>query len=281
MAFFDAALGLGGAALGGYFASRENRKARKGLARAGRAAEGDLRAGYDDALGFLDQGHGDASKYLTPYVDSGQAGQKLYHDALGINGGEAQKSYHDDFQDDPGFQDGVDYSLNQVERSFANRGGVNSGRAMIALADNARKAKYGAYQDRLSHLRGVGELGFNASRGLADLAYNTGTNKASYRTNLASALASNAISGAGGQAQAHSNNANIIGNTLSGLGYQFGRFNGETSGQQEAQYNPINELRDVGSYLPSFGQELQGRQSQQRGLKRQPSANDLTYYLQG
>ena len=241
-----------GAGLTGYFAKEANKKAAKALAAGGRQANRHVKQAYNDSLGFLDTALSGATETLNPYIEDGNRGRKLYNDAIGINGLEAQQSYHDLFENDPGFQDAADFGLDQIERSYGTRGGVNSGRAMIALADNARKDQYGAYQNRLNQLKGVGDQGFLASRGVADLQYNTGGNKASLRTGLGSQLAQNAIAGAGGQAQYHANNANIIGSSLSSLGYGLGNIDGANSVNGNDYYNPIDSIRSLGQLLPTM-----------------------------
>ena len=241
-----------GSGVSGYLSSRENRKARKALAAAGRVADDRVNQAFNESLGYFDEGLYDAGSTLDPYIQDGNRGRKLYNDAIGINGDYAQRSFYDAFQNDPGFQAAVDYGQDQIERSYANRGGVNSGRAMIALADNARKDQYGAYQNRLAQLKGIGDQGYNASRGYADLQYNTGANKASMRTNLGAQLAANALAGAGGQAQYYANNANIIGSTLSNLGYAAGQISGQNSVNGNNYYNPIDSVRSLGSLIPDI-----------------------------
>lgn len=261
MSFFGAA--LGGIAAG-LFGEYSNKKARKALAKGGRRANTAVNEAYDESLLFLDEGLEDSQEYLTPYVEDGDRARNLYNTYLGLNGRESQANEFENFQTDPGFQSLVDYGQDQVERSYANRGGVNSGRAMIALADNAQKHLNSAYQQRLDRLGGVASTGYDASKGLADLVYNTGANKASFRTNLGQQIASNNLVGAGAQAQSYANSANLVGSTLSGLNSSYNYYNSRDNAQGNSGYgstqgyeNPIDQLKSVGTYLPN-GQKTGG-----------------------
>ena len=272
MSFFSA---LAGNALGGYFAYKQNKKAAKALRRAGDQANDFTTNTYNDALGYYDQGFNKASSYLDPYIQSGQASSRLYDNAIGVNGSAAQESYYDQFQNDPGFQSAVDYSNDQIERNYANRGGVNSGRALIALNDNAHKHQYGAFQNRLDRFDRGRTLGFNAARGQADLAFNANANKARATTNYGNAISSNILGAAGSQAQSYANSANILGSTLSNASYYGGFNQGQNSGVSPANswVNPdIAAVRDVNG--ASLGRK---NNSPQLGSSFLNSLNDLRY----
>lgn len=276
MSLFGAVLGAG---ISGLFSEYSNRKARKVLQGATNAANAESRRAYGDALDFLDEGLESAKGYLNPYIEDGDLARNLYNTYLGLNGQDSQQTAYDDFQTDPGFQSEVDYAHDQIERSYANRGGVNSGRALIALSDNAQKHLRGAYQDRLNRLQGVANTGYTASRGVADLEYNTGANKGAYRTNLGQTISQNLLAGAGAQAQSYGNTARIVGSTLSDFNKGYNYYSNLNSAQGGESYNPIDQIRSVGTYLPNgqrsnsgtLGDYLQG--GYQNGLNNFSALN--------
>lgn len=147
----------------------------------------DLRYGNDQANKFLDTGLAqyrnqltsgleDTAAYYDPYITQGLDASQLYGNAIGLNGLDEQQGFYDNFQNDPGFQASLDQALNSVERSASARGGLFSGRTQKSLFDNAQSAQLGAYQNRLSHLKGLQGSGQQASSQLGNLTFGANQN---------------------------------------------------------------------------------------------------------
>lgn len=144
-----AAIGAGGSILGGLFNSSANDAAAKS---AKYAAD-------------LQQKRYDTTRSdLMPYQQGGRNALNLYNNATGVNGPGAESSYYANFQNDPGFQSGVDYANNQVNAtSAAQNHGNLGGNQLAALSQLDQNALYGEYHTRLNDLFREGNLGENAA----------------------------------------------------------------------------------------------------------------------
>jgi hypothetical protein len=146
--------------------------------------------------------------YEQPFMQSGQNALNLYNNATGANGSAAQQSYYANFQNDPGFQSGVNYGLQQIQAQNAAQGMGLSGNALAALQDYSQKSLSQEYQTRLGDLFQSAQLGANSANALAGASTSSGTAQANY--NLAAGQAqSTGLSGVGsGVSSAASNYAN-------------------------------------------------------------------------
>jgi hypothetical protein len=146
--------------------------------------------------------------YEQPFMQSGQNALNLYNNATGANGSAAQQSYYSNFQNDPGFQSGVNYGLQQIQAQNAAQGMGLSGNALAALQDYSQKSLAQEYQTRLGDLFQSAQLGANSANALAGASTSSGTAQANY--NLAAGQAqSTALSGVGsGVSSAATNYAN-------------------------------------------------------------------------
>ena len=63
-----------------------------------------------------------AVSYEQPFMQGGQNSLNLYNNATGVNGAAAQQAYYSNFQNDPGFQSGVNYGLQQIQAQNAAQG---------------------------------------------------------------------------------------------------------------------------------------------------------------
>ncbi len=89
--------------------------------------------------------------FLEPF--GGTAAHDQLSSALGVRGVDAQQSYFDQFQNDPGFQSALQFGLDQVSQQKSQAGLLKSGGAAGALFERGQRAQLGSFQDRLRNLR--------------------------------------------------------------------------------------------------------------------------------
>lgn len=157
---------------------------------------GYLDAGKTGALGALDTAKGYFSP-LTSLAGKYGAGTNLYLDSLGVNGAAGNANAVNSFQAGPGYQFGVDQSLNALDRRAASRGMLGSGNNTLdtlSTVTGLANQEYGGWQNRLAGLISP-ELSATttAATGLAGLEAGKApiyTNDANSRVNLASGVTS-------------------------------------------------------------------------------------------
>ncbi len=146
-----------------------------------------------------------AVSYEQPYMQSGQNALNQYGNAIGLNGSSAQQAYYDNFQNDPGFQSGVNYGLQQIQAQQAAQGMGMSGNTLAALQGYSQNALSQEYQTRLSDLFQNAQLGASSTNALASASTANGNAAASY--NLAAGQATgSALSGVGNSLSSAMNN---------------------------------------------------------------------------
>ena len=200
----------------------------------GKSQKRDIQQGAAQARAALGQAYGEANSiygdylgkgvgYLQPGMQRGEAANKLLADALGINGRDAQASYYQQFQTDPGFQASLQAGLRGVEGSAAARGGLYSGAAMKGLQDYGQRAMYGQYQDRLKALSGVGQVGDQMSGMAAGFNVGAGKDLSNLRYGYGQGLANNLMSEANAMAASRGvgmNNLLNLAGTLGGSAFK-------------------------------------------------------------
>ncbi len=138
---------------------------------ASRAADAAQRAaamqheGLSAGIKELEAGRGRATSYLSgfdPFIQGGQGANNQLLAALGVLGPEAQKTYYDNFQNDPGYQATLKGGTNAVETSQAGGGLLRSGGTLKALMDYGARLQGGIFQNRLAGLAGVSSAGQSA-----------------------------------------------------------------------------------------------------------------------
>lgn len=125
-----------------------------------------------------------AAGYQQPFMQSGQNALNIYNNATGVNGSAAQQSYYNNFQNDPGFQAGVNYGLAQIQAQNAAQGMGLSGNTLAALQDYSQRALSQDYQTRLDDLFRTAQLGANSANALTSASTSSGSTQGNY--NLAS-----------------------------------------------------------------------------------------------
>lgn len=124
-----------------------------------------------------------------PFYDTGTIANNRYMEYLGL-GGNASSPYYgryskpfsmSNFQKDPGYTFRLGEGLQAINKQFAGRGGIGSGRALKAINDYAQNSASQEYQnaynryynDKNQILAPLSELinrGYNAGQGLSNAA---------------------------------------------------------------------------------------------------------------
>lgn len=161
----------------------------EGAARDARIAG--LNRGRDVAFGQIDTGlnqlrtdYGAARDYFTPLAGTANAGYGAYADATGAGGAEGLARAGELFKQTPGYAEGLNSTLDQLDRRMASRGLLASGNTLDATAEaatNYANKAYGDYVSRLSpFLSGATNLaGAQAglTAGMGDKSFLAGTTK--------------------------------------------------------------------------------------------------------
>lgn len=172
----------------GFFGSFTGSDQRQDINAANKKANAALDSGYKTSQGFYDQAAGS----FDPFVSSGVAGQKMYGDLLGLNGGDARSSAQDIITSDPLWSGKLGEDTNAVLKNLNARGMGASGAAALAgqrvLAQN-----YGQVLDRYQDMGRTGlsatgqQAGVRTAQG--DAAYGFGATKANQALQYGNAMA--------------------------------------------------------------------------------------------
>lgn len=151
----------------GMFTGKDARK-NAGAARA--ENEGQLRAGYDNNMGYQRRGYQDATGRLMPFYDNGMRGQQAYMNLLGLNGADARAGAQSAYEGwNPYLAGDMDAATKAVDRRAAATGNFNSGMAALARDRAARELGTQDFYKYAGALEGLGGQGFQAAGGLANL----------------------------------------------------------------------------------------------------------------
>jgi hypothetical protein len=171
----------------------------------GKTAQKKTDAAYGQATSEVNSGYAagdaryaEAENMFAPYAQSGQQGQKIYDDLLGINGPEAQQAAQGIYAGDKYEQDALNQGNNAMLRYFNARGNVGSGAPLLAGA-RAAGERYGSWRDLF---RGRGQQGQEATNAMAglraqrgDMAIGRGTTLAGNTINKGNFDAQNSMTG--------------------------------------------------------------------------------------
>jgi hypothetical protein len=159
------------------------------------------------AAALQQQRYDQVAALYQPVLETGDKARTTYATAVGLNGGEAQAKYYQDFQADPGWQAAQDYAQRQAGARAAAQGQGLSGNTLAALAKSNLTSLNSAYTTRL------GEIGTLMNAGNQAIASFGGY------TNTATQNQANDLIAAGqAEATGMTNAANARTSTLMGLG---------------------------------------------------------------
>lgn len=191
---------------------------KKAIQEADARATGYLNRSYDEGKGALGTGYSQANGYLDPYRTQGQNATRLFGDAIGANGADAQRGFYAGFQNDPGWAAQQQAGISALDRSAAARGGLYSGAQQKALYNYGQQGQRQAYNDRLNQLYQLGGQGFGAAGQQAGLSAQQGNALAGLSQGYGQNMASNAINYGNAMAQAANIGPQNLINGLSTLG---------------------------------------------------------------
>lgn len=160
--------------------------------------EGDLRAGYNKAFGYID-----------PYAQMGLQAQTSYFDALGLNGEQARARFQQMYQSDPMLSGAAALDQNRLMKLYNAQGSANSGVAALAGA-RAGMENYGNFLNRFA---GQGQQGQQAAQFGAGLSAQRGQDL----LGLSATRAGNAINFGNAMASSHNSGINNL-LSIAGLG---------------------------------------------------------------
>lgn len=146
-----------------------------------------LNQGQTNALGSLDQA-GAAYQPLSDLAGKYSGGTGLYLDSLGVNGPQGNARATGAFQAGPGYQYGVDQSLDGINRHAAAAGIAAGGNTLAALSDRAGNMANQEYGNWQSKLGGLVSPELAATSGAASGIAGVDTNKANTYTGTANSI---------------------------------------------------------------------------------------------
>lgn len=149
--------------------------------------------------------------YLRPYSQTGVTANTTLSDALGLNGRDAQSSYYDNFQTDPGYLATRDAGISGIESNRASSGLLRSGGTLKALQDYGMRLMQGQYQDRLNKIAGLNTQGQNAAAQEGQFTTTAGNEMATLKANQGTALASGVVGAANANTAGTQNMLNMAG----------------------------------------------------------------------
>ena len=158
--------------------------AQKALTSAYNTQRSDLQSGFDQGKGYGEDYLNKSNSLMQGYADRGNSASNMYANLNGVNGADAAKTAWQGFQAPPGFQEAQDYANKQTQNSAAARGSMYGGNTMAALYNQNSAARYGAQNDWMSRLNGMGQQGYQASSGMADRTGQMGNSLMQGRMNL-------------------------------------------------------------------------------------------------
>lgn len=177
----------------GFFDDFTGKSAREDLKKGAKASNAALDQGYAG----LQQNYNQAYDLYSPYAQSGQAGNAMYSNAIGLNGHDAQQQVVNQFAgSDPFRQFNEDNSNRATARQWNANGAYDSGASRLASARVNQERGSQDWNAMLDRWGNMGQQGFQATgaqagikTGLGDSAWGYGTTKAGQATNQANAMA--------------------------------------------------------------------------------------------
>ena len=186
----------------GFFDDFFGSSQRKDVAKAKTSADAALKTGLDQGNAAYDQ----ASTILDPFVSGGTTANKLYLDALGVNGRDVQQGVQDNYLTDPFREQNGQLADQALIRSLDARGASRGGLAALAVGRANLERGSEDYNNWLTRLQGAGGQGQQAAGAQAGVA----TGKGDLDFGYGQQVASNAINYGNAVAQSRSTGINNI-----------------------------------------------------------------------
>lgn len=155
-----------------------------------------------------------AESYYDPFVQAGRTGLSGYMDAVGVNGPTGNTQAVANFRASPGYE----YMRNQATDAVARQGSalgiLGSGNTMAAISDRAGNMADQEWDDHLGQLRGLADMGMQATGAQAGIRQGLGGLYAQEGRDVSSIYGDNAARRAG----IHTGTAALTSGTLGDLG---------------------------------------------------------------
>jgi len=195
---------IGSAVLGAGASIASGKKAAKAQARAAQQAADVQRQQYEQTRADL-----------APYRDMGAQAMQPYAGALGLMGPEGYQKALQGYTQSPFLARLVQDTTKAVDASRAARGGLFSGATAQEIGDRTGQLYLGDYNNYLSRLGGLTDMGQNAAAQTGNFGQNAAAGQA------------NAFTAAGNaRAQGYINTGNSINNALSQGAQLYGAYRG-------------------------------------------------------
>lgn len=151
-------------------------------------ARGDLTTNYGNAETAISDGMGRARGLLNPMIELGGKYDKMYGDALGVNGADARTSFYDDnVNNNDQFAYADELAAKQLQTKL-NASGITGGRAgALQLRQGAQRVEDRTNQ-YLDRIKAEGARGAQAGSQLAGMETQAGSQTAGIRTGLGDQL---------------------------------------------------------------------------------------------
>ncbi|GGE36370.1 hypothetical protein GCM10007276_12310 [Agaricicola taiwanensis] len=217
------------------FSGTAGRKAANFLAAELGTAGNSARKYLDDAYSTAEGLYGDAQERFSPFAGLGTQAAGIYGDAMGLNGPGGNERAVAAFQTGPGYEFAQDAAAKAGARAASAGGMLNSGNAMIALADRSQGIADQEYDDWLNRMSGLTSMGAQVAgqqagldTGLAGLGANIALQKGNQDLQVAQGVGQAGAAGLMAGQQAAANRLNFGMSALTGLGnLAMGMFGGQ------------------------------------------------------
>lgn len=187
----------------GFFDAFTGKSQARDLAAANQRAEGYLSQGRDNARMEITGGRDRALGYIQPYAQQGQAGSKMYGDALGLNGADARTAAYGTYSSSPFLeaQRGAgDNALMGLFKRYNAQGMGNSGQSRLAVSRAAGEREASNQNSWFDRINGVGTQGGQYAQTAAGLEQGTGQYLADLESGYGQQRAGNTINYGNAQA---------------------------------------------------------------------------------
>lgn len=180
----------------GFFDSLMGKSQQRDIQAANGRAEGYLATGRNEATGAITQGRDRALNQLMPYQQQGRQGSDLYGNAVGLNGGDAQRQAYGTYSASPFLQaqqGASDNALMSLFKKYNAQGMGNSGMSRLAVSRAAGEREAANQGDWLNRIQGIGSQGAQFANTAAGLEQGTGQYLADLNSGYGQQMAGNTI----------------------------------------------------------------------------------------
>lgn len=148
-----------------------------GNMKAGSRAQNQNNIGTIAALMMEDKAYKKEQEYMKPWQDFGEKNLVSFKDLLGYNGADKQAAAMEALKTSPAYQFRLNQGVGALDRSAIKRGGLNSGRQMMALEDFGQGLASEEYGNEFNRRLGLADRANSTAGTMASLGGNYYRNK--------------------------------------------------------------------------------------------------------